>query len=138
MNSGSCLCGAISFVYDGPLETPRYCHCANCRKFSGTSPAAWIMAYKAFLEAKQSARLIRFNSGRGIRCSCARCASPIWFESIDFPEIVGLPLGVFDSGAIPEPEMHLWWDSRPQWWCGTDSLDKYKNGPDSIRAQGGN
>ena len=30
---GSCLCGAVSFVVDGPLEhQPEACHCSQCRK----------------------------------------------------------------------------------------------------------
>ena len=131
MHTGSCLCKAVTFTYDGTLEAPRYCHCENCRKFSGSSPAAWVMAQAARLNAKHANPLIKYNSGQGIRCSCGICGTPVWFESIEFPQIIGLPLGVFDSGEIPQPQMHLWWDSKPAWWHTHDQLTTYRYGPDS-------
>src|ERR1700729_2260108 len=44
MIKGSCLCGAVSFEIRGQLHSARYCHCTNCRKFSGTGYAAWGLA----------------------------------------------------------------------------------------------
>ncbi len=99
MVKGSCLCGQINFELDGELQAPRYCHCENCRKFSGTSPAA------------------------------AQCGSPGWFESKDFPEIVGIPLGVIDAGDVPPPETHLWVNSKPNWCAINDDLPRVGESP---------
>ncbi len=71
MIHGSCLCGAVSFLLDGQLRGVRYCHCANCRKFAGTSPATWAMADACELRVTTSdVQVSRFNSGRGVRCIC--------------------------------------------------------------------
>ena len=114
MITGSCLCGATRFRLNGSLSGARYCHCANCRKFAGVSPAAWAMAKSADL-AVHCASAGKFNSGRGVRNFCRECGCPVWFESLDFPEIVGIPLGVIDEGEVPMPGMHLWVGSMPAW-----------------------
>ncbi len=129
MVKGSCLCGRVSFELDGELQAPRYCHCENCRKFSGTSPATWAMVNSSALQRDQTLPLGRFDSGRGIRCFCPQCGSPVWFESKDFPEIVGIPLGVIDEGEVPPPEMHLWVSSKPDWCVINDDLPKISESP---------
>ncbi len=127
--TGSCLCGAVSFRLQGPLRQPRYCHCEYCRKFSGTSPASWAMAHRPHLETNQQTELIRYDSGHGIRCSCGICGSPVWFESKDYADVVGIPLGLIDEGEVPTPEFHLWTDSMPTWCELNDDLPKYPQGP---------
>ena len=79
--------------------------------------------------ASGSTQVARFNSGGGIRCFCGTCGSPVWFESLDHPEIVGIPLGVLDDGEIPSPEMHLWVQSKPQWCAINDHLPQHQQGP---------
>ena len=133
MIKGSCLCGAIGFALRGGLHAVRFCHCDNCRKFAGTSPATWAMAdARQLVVSKQDSPIGRFNSGRGIRCFCSTCGSPVWFESIDFPDVVGIPLGVLDSANLPSPEMHLWVDSKPSWCVILDDLPRHGKGPDST------
>ncbi len=40
VSTGSCLCGAVKYVIEGPLRPVVYCHCAQCRKTSGHHVAA--------------------------------------------------------------------------------------------------
>jgi len=126
----SCLCGRIAFQVDGDLQSVRYCHCSNCRKFAGTSPAAWAIANSADFSAPTDVAIGRFDSGQGIRCFCPDCGSPVWFESKDYPEILGIPLGVIDAGIVPTVEMHLWVHSKPDWYSINDDKPKFSRGPD--------
>ena len=128
---GACLCGACSFSGDGELNSVRYCHCSNCRKFSGTSPATWAMAQSNKLHKSPGteAQVAKFNSGRGIRCFCKSCGCAMWFESIEYPEVVGIPLGVLDTEILNKPEMHLWVASQPKWCVMQDDLPKFQQGP---------
>ncbi len=130
MITGTCLCGAVKLRINGELHQPRYCHCGNCRKFAGSSPAAWALANAAELQHESAeGGVIKYNSGRGLRCFCGNCGGPVWFESLDFPEIVAVPLGIIDAGDVPSPTMHLWTDSKPSWCILDDSLDKHPQGP---------
>jgi hypothetical protein len=65
---GSCLGGAVSFRITGPIHNARYCHCANCRKFSGTASAAWGLVRAAQLEiVAPETSVTKFDSGGGLR-----------------------------------------------------------------------
>lgn len=130
MNHGSCLCGSTKFTLHGKLRSARFCHCTNCTKFAGTSPATWAMADSASLEVDvQDAPVTKYNSGGGLRCFCAKCGSPVWFESLQHPGIVAIPLGVFDDGDIPAPAMHLWTRSNPGWCAINDDLPRFDTNP---------
>ena len=130
MNHGSCLCGTTKFTLRGELHSARYCHCTNCTKFAGTSPATWAIADSKLLELNSpEAPVTRFDSGRGTRCFCAKCGSPVWFESHEHPEIVAIPLGVLDDGDIPAPRMHLWTRSKPGWCTINDNLPQHRTNP---------
>lgn len=127
-----CGCAAHRLRIEDQLQAVRYCHCANCRKFSGTSPALWAMVRRDALRVERADSPVgRFNSGRGVRCFCTRCGTPLWFESLDYPHICGLPLGALDAG-IPVAQLHLWWDSKPAWCVVTDDLPRHAQGPESL------
>ena len=40
MKTGGCLCGAVTYVVNGPLRDVIACHCTQCRKSSGHHVAA--------------------------------------------------------------------------------------------------
>ena len=130
MMRGSCLCKAITFTVNGDIRNARYCHCKNCRKFSGASAAPWAITETAKLKMTSTdANVSKFNSGRGLRCFCSDCGSPVWFESLKYPEIIAIPLGVLDDEGIPAPEMHIWTQSQPAWSSIDDDLPQYKTNP---------
>lgn len=130
MIQGSCLCNAITFTIADEVHNARYCHCVNCRKFSGSSAGAWAITKTSKLAVTSSdARISKFDSGRGIRCFCSRCGSPVWFESLDFPEIIAIPLGVLDDGDIQAPQMHIWTRSQPSWSTIDDDLPQHLTDP---------
>ena len=35
--TGGCLCGAVRYSYEGEVGAAGYCHCADCRKVSGSA-----------------------------------------------------------------------------------------------------
>src|SRR5262245_16180310 len=104
----SCLCGGVTYEITGPIQRGRYCHCTDCRKFSGTSHAAWGLIETAQLVVLQTnTRLGKFDSGQGLRVFCGSCGSPLWYEPTHLSQYRGIPLGVIDDGVVPQPEMHV-------------------------------
>ncbi len=113
---GSCLCGGVTYVITGPIRGVRYCHCAHCRKFSGTAQAAWGLIETAHLAVENSSSNIsKYNSGNGLRAFCNSCGSPLWYEPTGLPQFRGTPLGVIDDNGVPEPQMHVWVKSKVPW-----------------------
>jgi hypothetical protein len=131
MIKGSCLCGAVSVEIQGPLRSARYCHCANCRKFSGTAYAAWGLAETSSVTITPSIpNVTKFNSGGGLRVFCSACGSPLWYEPAGLPQFRGIPLGAIDEGAVGEPEMHVWMQSKVSWASmSDDGLPQHQTHP---------
>jgi len=130
MNHASCLCKSIQFTIDCELHSTRYCYCTNCTKFAGTSPATWAIMESSKLTVTSAEKSVsKFDSGRGRRCFCPHCGSPVWFESLDNPELLAIPLGVLDDGDVPAPERHIWVRSKPKWCTIHDHLPQHKTDP---------
>lgn len=131
MIKGSCLCGQIKFEIAGDVVMSRYCHCSNCRKFSGTAQAAWGLAQASeFTHSATSTNIGYFDTGTGSRRHfCLSCGSPLWFEPKDLPALVGIALGAIDEGNPTPPEMHVWTQSSPAWEEIADALPQHLTHP---------
>ena len=129
-NRASCLCGATRYEIRGPIHHARFCHCGNCRKFSGASHAAWgLVATDHLVLLTPDAPITRYNAGKGERAFCRSCGSPLWFEPEALPRYRGIPLGVIDSGAVPSPDMHVWTGSKVAWAEIADGLPQHVTHP---------
>lgn len=127
MIRGSCLCGGIKFEIDGAVMMSRYCHCKNCRKFSGTAQAAWGLVNAAdFKQTVSDSALKKFDAGSGsLRTFCSSCGSSLWFEPQNMPDFLGIALGAIDEGEVSAPEAHLWVGSSPDWESIEGDLPQY-------------
>jgi hypothetical protein len=130
MIKGSCLCGGVSLEIDGALRNARFCHCVNCRKFSGTGPAAWgLVKTEQLSVSPPNPPVSKFDSGGGLRAFCATCGSPLWYEPAGRPQYRGIPLGVIDSGEVPKPAMHVWTMSKAAWISLPDDCPVHETHP---------
>src|SRR5271154_4017081 len=130
MIKGSCLCGGVSYEISGLIHSPRYCHCGNCRKFSGTAYAAWgLVPTDQFTLASRQARVTKFDSGGGLRVFCTSCGSPLWFEPAGLSQFRGIPLGAIDDRGVPPPDMHVWVKSKVAWASISDDLPQHETHP---------
>jgi len=78
--SGSCLCGAVSFVINGELRPPVACHCSQCRKMSGHLFAA-TQVDDAALKMTSGETLTWFRSSENAeRGFCNRCGSSLFWR----------------------------------------------------------
>jgi hypothetical protein len=126
----SCLCGGVTYEITGPVLRARYCHCAHCRKFSGTAHAAWGLIETAHLVISQSNTGIgKYDSGNGFRVFCSSCGSPLWYEPTRLPQFRGIPLGVIDDEGVPSPQMHVWTKSKVSWASILDDLPQHDTHP---------
>ena len=126
----SCLCGGVTYQITGPIQRTRYCHCVQCRKFSGTAHAAWGLIKTTQLMLEQSSvGISKYNSGNGFRAFCSSCGSPLWYEPTALPEFRGIPLGVIDDEGVPGPQMHVWTRSKVSWASISDDLAQHDTTP---------
>jgi hypothetical protein len=127
---GSCLCGAISYEITGGIRNARYCHCANCRKFSGTAYAAWgLIGTDQLTLTSPEGGVTKYASAGGYRVFCTTCGSPLWYEPAALPQFRGIPLGAIEDSGVPAPAMHVWTKSKVSWVSILDDLPQHATHP---------
>jgi len=124
--TGRCYCGRIGMRAKRAPEIVAWCHCADCRRFTG-APAA---AFAGFAESA-----VRFDpdEGRvvspvpGVRRSfCPECGSPLASRFEYLPDQVYVPLGVIDQADELEPTLHSYEARRLPWLHIQDTAERFE------------
>ena len=126
VTSGSCFCGRVRFEASMPSLFCAHCHCSMCRRTHGAGFVTWFSIPKTQLRiATGESGLIRFQSSdHGTRSFCGCCGSPLFFESTLDPERVDISLANMDGPIDREPQVHVYFDGRPEWVTVEDSLPR--------------
>ncbi|BCS20187.1 GFA family protein [Aspergillus puulaauensis] len=133
--SGTCLCGSVKVtIHDRDLFTKRrghICHCANCRKVSGSFAASNFIIEEDKVEIEdQENTLTKFldtqtMSGTPLeRYFCSRCGNPIKSVTPLLSPKVVLKMGLFPR--IPAPEFETFALHRHEWQGSHPGVDKYR------------
>lgn len=129
---GSCLCGAVQYEVSGDLQRFYHCHCARCRKSSGTGHASNLMLMNAALIFAHGESLLKRykvpEAERFTRQFCAHCGSAV-ARVIPELEAVIIPAGSLDSEVPIKPQARIFWDSRAEWTCDGDALPRHAEYP---------
>jgi hypothetical protein len=129
---GSCLCGAVQYEISGEPTKFYHCHCARCRKSTGTGHASNLFLQPASLTWIQGETLVRSfkipAAKRFTRQFCASCGSPLPRQVKD-TDIVIAPAGSLDSELTLKPQSRIFWDSRASWSCCGDDLPVHSEYP---------
>lgn len=122
--TGRCLCGAVSFTYDGPENWRGHCHCESCRRQTA-SPFTTFMGVPHGAWQWTGAVPKVYESSPGVRRSfCARCGSPVAFEADSFPDEIHFYAALLDTHTDFEPDVHAHWDERVNWVELSDKLPR--------------
>jgi hypothetical protein len=107
VRNGSCLCGAVRYTVRGePFHVGR-CHCADCRKESGSTYTIYGQWPR---EAFESSGDYATYQGRSF---CPRCGSSLF--TLD-PEGAEIRLGSLDDAPFGlRPEAEIWIKRREPW-----------------------
>ena len=114
--SGSCLCGAVRFTIAGAFDAFFLCHCARCRKDSGSAHAANIFSAGAritWTEGQERRRTFRLPQTRHEKAFCTICGSALPYQGDDGALVI--PAGSLDTPIDIRPDAHLCMASRAEW-----------------------
>jgi hypothetical protein len=133
-HTGSCFCGAVKIEATGAPVEMGYCHCNNCRTYSGAPLRAFTLWKPENVKIVRGAELLgRFKqSEMSDRGFCIKCGSHV---TVDHPS-----LGLIDVHAaiLPtltfKPTVHLNYEETvlPI----KDGLPKLKDFPAAIGGSG--
>lgn len=117
-----CYCGASRLTLDKPPFTVAYCHCSDCRRWTG----APVAAFAAFERADVIAQLPEQIPGAaGVeRWTCPVCHGPLAAAFDYLPDQIYVPVGIIDQVDQLAPEMHSHADSALPWLHIQDDLPR--------------
>ncbi len=114
---GECLCRAVQFEVNGPIDSLIHCHCSLCRKSTGTAYATnGFVASKDFVitQGQDNITDFSFKPGR-IRHFCKSCGSPIYSSNQDDPSRVRIRAGTIVDDIEERPIAHIFASSKANW-----------------------
>ena len=117
--SGGCLCGAIRYrLTDEPL-TLYACHCTDCQRESGSSFGLTMVMSRTALDLLQGNPqrfAVTLADGRQKNGAfCGACATRVWGEPVQFPQVVNVEPGTLDDTTWLRPIAHIWTRSAQPW-----------------------
>lgn len=117
VRQGGCKCGDLRFEVSGEPLRVGLCHCADCRKFSGsafTFFAVWP------LQAFNSSGAASVFEGRSF---CPRCGSRVFSLRNDEAEVMAGSLDAAPGDLVPAYE--IWVPRREEWLLKLPWADQY-------------
>ena len=127
--AGGCLCGAVSFIIQLPVERLIHCHCSRCRKATGGAHATNIFVRPEAFEWKQGEKqvarwdLAKAKSFAIAHCTICGCQMPHVTRDGTFMVI---PAGSIESEIPKLSRDDIYIKDAPSWSCltGTFGLDQ--------------
>ena len=125
---GRCLCGAVSFEYEGPENWVGHCHCESCRRNTSSPFTTFIgvpnEAYR-FTGREPSV----YASSAGVRrLYCADCGAPVAYGSDRFSHELHFYLSALEDASGVDPQFHVFAEEKVPWIILGDDLPKYARG----------
>jgi hypothetical protein len=110
VRTGGCLCGDVRYRVEGePVHVGR-CHCADCRKESGSAFSVYAQWPVAAFEISGE---IATYDGRGF---CPRCGSRLLNPPDPGDPLVEIRIGTLDDAPFGlQPEAEIWTKRREPW-----------------------
>ncbi|OEC49822.1 MULTISPECIES: GFA family protein [Pseudomonas] len=125
MHNGSCLCGAVKYQIDAPIESATHCHCGQCRKGHSAAFASYgNVRREHFRFTAGQDQVAAFHSSPHVtRTFCRQCGSNLqWFADHPHPKWVSVALGTLDSPLGEVPQKHIYTESKADWYAIADGL----------------
>src|SRR5262245_42569994 len=133
---GSCLCNAVAWETDTPLELMHHCHCGRCRKAHGAAYATAAMCDVGgfgYLRGRQ--HIARYASSAELqRAFCERCGSIVPDDRQLWTGNVFLHMGTLDGDLPERPAFHIFTGSMAPWVETRDDLPAFAEYPTGIEA----
>lgn len=130
---GGCNCGAVRYRLTGEPLAVAVCHCANCRRQSGSAFSVNVvvradaMALSGDLTSWEDRDT---ESGAPVlREFCATCGSPIRSLSAASPKVAIVKAGTADEPGLLVPAIHVWTKSALPWVVIPSGLPQFPRNP---------
>lgn len=125
LHLGGCACGAVRYAADGPATNRCWCHCASCRRATGTPAAAWVTFAAGHFAWTTGAPVERASSVPVLRGRCGDCGTPLSYRHARRLDEIDILVATLDDPAPFAPESHIWVADKVPWLQLADGLPQY-------------
>jgi hypothetical protein len=124
--AGACLCGAVRFEVQGPIDRVAHCHCTMCQRAHGAAFVTWAALPEQSVRITAGGdALERYRSSAlGTRSFCRTCGSSLFCTLDTHPGTIDVALASLAAGHGAVPRLHIFWDDRAGWVELADGLPR--------------
>ena len=128
--TGGCACGAVRFEAIGKPIDVAYCHCSDCREFTGAPVVAWVAFASQNVKFVKGERKV-FESSPGIGWGfCSRCGGSLSWEGNSLrysgTHITEFLISTLDNPEDYIPDRHWFESEKIPWFEIADDLPRYQ------------
>ncbi|WPH01213.1 putative glutathione-dependent formaldehyde-activating enzyme [Acrodontium crateriforme] len=138
MPSGSCFCGNLKISYTGEIQAKALCHCADCKKITGSTYSTNIIVPGEGFEVSGSSHkkyAKTADSGNEIVSHfCADCGTTLFRDGASFGPNKVIKVGVLDDhNALKDaqPALELFVPERTPWVSSVSGATQLETMPGS-------
>jgi hypothetical protein len=125
--SGACVCGAVRYEVDGPVEVMTHCQCSMCRRHRGAASATFVtvpLARFRWVSGEDSVSTYQ-SSTHGGRAFCSKCGSAMPVAEPD-TGVVFCPAGSLEGDPGERSQSHQFAGSQASWHTMSDALREHE------------
>lgn len=130
--TGRCLCGAISYAFDGEPMMTAICHCDDCQRQSGAAFSVNVVVDRAELSVTGEPKVFN-TTGEDTgelrdRMFCGECGSVLFSVLREADDMMIIKAGTLDDKSGVLPEMELWTERAQGWRGGEEERGEFPRG----------
>jgi hypothetical protein len=122
--TGRCLCGEVTFAFEGAPSWTCYCHCESCRRNCSAPVTAYLGLFTTSFRWTGTKPATYQSSHDVQRRFCRSCGTPMAFLSDRYPGEIHLYIASLDDPEAYAPKVHVLTDERLSWFETADDLPR--------------
>ncbi len=122
--TGHCMCGEVRWQAQAAPTWSGICHCEDCRR-AVSGPMMPFIGFDRAILNMQGDMCINHSSAGVERGYCAKCYSPMFYRSQQWPEECFVMAATLDDPNVFQPQAHLFYSERLAWVELNDSVPRY-------------
>ncbi len=124
---GRCLCGAVEYSIPDALIYAGYCHCSECRRWTGSPfSASGGVSKSDFKILKGRDNLTCYKKGEDtLSYFCNTCSSILYGDMFKI-DMIYILLGTLDESPSLKPQWHAYTTSKADWYEINDGLPQFE------------
>ena len=126
--TGGCMCRAVRYETTGDSFGVIHCHCHSCRKHNG-APVVTLAGFKADQVTFSGDERKIYESSPGVgRAFCAKCGTPLTWETSlgSLGPVCALHISTSDNPNALQPIAQTFYSERISWFDVADNLPRYE------------